>query len=479
MGEAGATDRRGFLKAVGAGIGGLVIGGLAGYLGGQTTVQPETITRTVTTTVGGAAQTVTKTVTVGDTARPTPTTPIKLGSQNFFTGPGALLGLPSAYGTRMGVKEINDAGGIMGRQIELLERDEGPSDATLREFRKLVLEDKIDYYIGLVSSGNTPTVGPEAEEQKILTLFVDGCTDILFERAVPNPFYIFRITNIQSSDAITAAVGTMKLLVERGLIPENPKITGIHPDYAYGRLIHDFYNTAMKKMLPDAEILDQQFPGLFKVTDFSAQITSMLQQNADLAVVSLWGGDYVNWYKQAIGFGLFDKMKVVTTLTFGGSPQAVGKDHPDGHVGGVHANYWFTNPDWELWPVNGEFVKKFSEMWNEYPSFEAEGAYVGMQMLKDTIEIAAQEVGGYPEDEEVVPVMERYSTYGPAGYIQVRKQNHQCYKNAVIGVTGESPEYDFEVMSEVLVLPIEKVSAPAEYPTSKSWLDSWPEGYKP
>ncbi len=471
------TDRRGFLKAVGAGVGGLIVGGLAGYFGAP----PKEVvkTETVTTTVGGAAQTVTKTVTVGQTARPTPSGPIKLGSQNFFTGPGALLGLPSAYGTRMAVKEINDAGGILGRKIELLERDEGPSDATLREFRKLVLEDKIDYYMGLISSGNTPTVGPEAEENKVLTLFVDGCTDILFERAVPNPFYIFRITNIQSSDAITAAVGTMKLLVDRGLIPENPKITGIHPDYAYGRLIHDFYNTAMQKMLPDAEILDQQFPGLFKVTDFSAQITSMIQQQPDLAVVSLWGGDYVNWYKQAIGFGLFDKMKVVTTLTFGGSPQAVGKDHPTGHVGGVHANYWFTNPDWTLWPLNGEFVKKFKDMWDEYPSFEAEGAYVGGYMLKDAIEIAAQEVGGYPDDEEVIPVLETYSTYGPAGYIQVRKKNHQCYKNAVIGMTGTSPEYDFAVMSEVLVLPIEKVSAPAEYNTSKQWLESWPVGFRP
>jgi len=476
MGEAsGATDRRGFLKAVGAGIGGLVIGGLAGYFGSQATGPANTVTETVTRTVAGAAQT----VTVGGTARPTPTTPIKLGSQYFFTGPAALLGLPAAYGVRMAVKEINDAGGILGRKIEILERDEGPSDATLREFRKLVLEDKIDYYTGLISSGNTPTVGPEAEEQKVLTLFTDGCTDILFEQAVPNPFYIFRITNIQSSDAVTAAVGTVKLLVERGVIPENPRITGIHPDYAYGRLIHDFYNTAMKKMLPDAEILDQQFPGLFQVTDFSAHITSMLQQNADLAIVSLWGGDYVNWYKQAIGYGLFDKMKVATTLTFGGSPQAVGKDHPDGHVGGVHANYWFTYPDWTIWPVNGEFVKKFKEMFGEYPSFEGEGAYVGIYMLKGAIETAAAEVGGYPEDEEIVKVLENYATYGPAGYIQVRKKNHQCYKNAVIGVTGKSPEYDFEVMSEVLVLPIEKVSAPAEYPTSKSWLESWPSGYRP
>jgi len=476
MGEKTGTDRRGFLRAVGAGIGGLIVGGVAGYLASPKPA-PEKVT--VTKTVAGAAQTVTKTVTAPATARPTPSGPIKLGAQYFFTGPAALLGLPGAYGLRMAVKEINEAGGILGRKIELLERDEGKTDATVREFRKLALEDKIEYYAGLISSGNTPAVGPEAEENRVLALMTDGCTDLLFEKAVPNPHYVFRITNIQSSDAVTAAVGTMKLLVDRGLIPENPRITGIHPDYAYGRLIHDFYNTAMKKMLPDAEILEQQFPGLFKVTDFSAQITSMIGQNPDLAIVSIWGGDYVNWYKQAIGFGLFDKMKVTTTLTFGGSPQAVGKDHPTGHVGGVHANYWFTNPDWTTWPLNGKWVKRFYEMWNEYPSFEAEGAYVSGYMLKEAVEEAASIAGGWPDHEEVIPVLETYSTYGPAGYIQVRKKNHQCYKNAVIGVTGSSPKYDFAVMSEVLTLPIERVSAPAEFDTSKQWLESWPKGYRP
>jgi hypothetical protein len=68
--------------------------------------------------------------------------------------------------------------------------------------------------------------------------------------------------------------------------------------------------------------------------------------------------------------------------------------------------------------------------------------------------------------------------YGPAGYVWFRKQNHQGYKNAVTGVGGEDPTYPFATMTEVISIPIEKVSASAEYPTSKAWLESLPIGYR-
>jgi branched-chain amino acid transport system substrate-binding protein len=474
-------SRRSFLTSVGAGVVGLAVGLAAGsqVLPGRERVVEKTVTQQVgggTVTVGGA--TVTRTVTVGGTARPTPTTPIKIGAQYLFRGGGAVLGLPGAYGLRMAVKEINDAGGVLGRKVELLERDEGATDATVAEFRKLVLEDKIDYYFGLISSGNTPAVGPEAEQNRILTIFTDGCTDILFEQAVPNPKYVFRITNIQSSDAFTAAAGGVRILFDTGAVPKNAKVAGIHPDYAYGRLIHDFGTTMLKKMVPDVEILPPQFVPLFQVTDFSAQITAIAAQKPDVLLTSLWGGDYINFYKQALGYGLFKQAKFITTLGFGGSPQTVGKDHPPGHIMGVHANYWFTHPDWTTWPINKTFSEKFYQMWNEWPSFEGEGAYVSGLMWKSAIEKASSLVGGYPDHTEVIPILENMGFYGPAGYVWFRKQNHQGYKNAVTGVGGEDPTYPFATMTEVISIPIEKVSASAEYPTSKAWLESLPIGYR-
>lgn len=62
--------------------------------------------------------------------------------------------------------------------------------------RRMKLSEDIDWFTGIIASGNTPALGLVAEEIKLPTIFVDGCTDFLFDKAVPNPHYIFRITNI-------------------------------------------------------------------------------------------------------------------------------------------------------------------------------------------------------------------------------------------------------------------------------------------
>src|SRR5207244_811052 len=131
-----------------------------------------------------------------------PDKPFRIGHMTFFTGPGAVLGEPMHKGNLLAADEINAQGGLLGkRKIEVLKADEAAgTDANVKEMRRLKLSEKIDMFMGITSSGNTPALGPAAEELKLLTLFVDGCTDFLFDKAVPNPRYIFRITNIQSAD---------------------------------------------------------------------------------------------------------------------------------------------------------------------------------------------------------------------------------------------------------------------------------------
>src|SRR6266850_602669 len=138
-----------------------------------------------------------------------PSTPLKFGHMTFLTGPAAVLGEPSLKGHILAAEEINAAGGILGkRKIETITADEqAGTDANVKEMRRMKLSEKIDVFTGIISSGNTPALGPVAEELSLLTIFVDGCTDFLFDKAVPNPKYTFRITNIQSADGITAAIG--------------------------------------------------------------------------------------------------------------------------------------------------------------------------------------------------------------------------------------------------------------------------------
>jgi branched-chain amino acid transport system substrate-binding protein len=116
-----------------------------------------------------------------------PSTPFKTGHMTFFTGPAAVLGEQSYKGHILAAEEINAQGGLLGkRQIETLKADEAAgTDANVKELRRLKLSEKIDLFTGIISSGNTPALGPVAEEVKCLTIFVDGCTDFLFEKAGP------------------------------------------------------------------------------------------------------------------------------------------------------------------------------------------------------------------------------------------------------------------------------------------------------
>src|SRR5262245_59396548 len=208
-------------------------------------------------------------------------------------------------------------GGFLGkRKIETVTADEAAgTDGNVKELRRMKLEGKIDLFTGVISSGNTPALGPVAEELSLLTIFVDGCTDFLFDKAVPQPKYTFRITNIQSADGITSAIGTAQAW------PQVRRIAHIHPDYSYGRNAAEHYTLALERLLPGTEVVSESWPKL-GTTDFTSHITKAMSANPDILYTSVWGGDYIALYKQALRYGLFDKMKVATTLALGVAPHA-------------------------------------------------------------------------------------------------------------------------------------------------------------
>ncbi|HYR72536.1 MAG TPA: ABC transporter substrate-binding protein [Candidatus Acidoferrum sp.] len=410
-----------------------------------------------------------------------PDTPYKIAHMTFFTGAAAVLGEPSFKGHTLAAEEINAQGGLLGkRKIETLKADENAgTDANVKEMRRLKLSEKIDLFTGVISSGNTPALGPVAEELKLLTIFVDGCTDFLFDKVVPNPHHIFRITNMQSADGVTCAVATAMTWGK-----QIKRVAHIHPDYTYGRNAFAHFNIVMKKMVPGAQVVSEGWPKL-GTTDFTSHITKAIAAKPDLLVSSVWGGDYVAMYKQALRYDMFKKMKFASTIAFGVAPHAIGKDHPEGAIAGVHSNYYFNYPPQDRWPLNTTFVKKYYERWKEYPNFQSEGAYTTLYLLKQTIEKANKLTGGWPDDEVIISQLEGASISGPAGYLHIRPDNHQGYKDAMTGFSMNSPDYPFQILdpNRIITIPIRNITAPPGWPAptgedtrTYSWIDkTWPQ----
>ena len=410
-----------------------------------------------------------------------PDKPFKIGHMTFFTGPAAVLGEPSYKGHLFAAEEINARGGLLGRRkIEILKADEAAgTDANVKELRRMKLSEKIDLFTGVISSGNTPALGPVAEELRALTIFTDGCTDILFDKAVPNPHYIFRITNIQSADGATCALAVAMTW------PDVKKIAHIHPDYSYGRNAFDHFSVIMKKLMPHTQVVSEGWPKL-GTTDFASHITNAIAAKPDLLVSSVWGGDYVAFYKQARRYGMFDKMKLASTIAFGVAPHAIGNDHPEGAIAGVHSNYHFSYPPGNRWPLNASFVEKYHTRWKEYPNFQSEGAYMTLYMLKAAVEKANKLMGGWPDDDAIISQLEGMMMAGPAGYLYIRPDNHQAYKDAVTGFSKNVPEYPFPILdpNRIITIPIRNITAPpgwqkpqptSPYTSTYTWIEeTWP-----
>ena len=358
-----------------------------------------------------------------------PSTPLKIGHMTFLTGPAAVLGEPSLKGHILAAEEINAAGGILGkRKIETITADENAgTDANVKEMRRMKLSEKIDMFTGVISSGNTPALGPVAEELGLLTIFVDGCTDFLWDKAVPNPKFTFRITNIQSADGVTCAVGGGADLADGQEDRPHPPGLQLRPQRL--RPLHDRLQEAgARRRGRIGSLAEARHDRLQQRTS-----PRRCPSNPDLIVSSVWGGDYVALYKQALRYGMFNNAKFASTIAFGVAPHAIGKDHPEGVIAGVHSNYYFTFPAGNRWPANKTFVEKYFKRWNEYPNFQSDGAYHTLHMYKTAIEKANRLVGGWPDEEAVISQLEGMYFETAAGYLYIRPDNHQGYKDAVTG----------------------------------------------
>src|SRR6184192_338911 len=248
---ASELERRDLLKGLGATLGGAALG------------------------LGGAALGVARDVAVAGVAEAqetakgrVPDTPVKFGHITIQSGPGAILGLPSLKGHTLAAEEINAAGGLLGRRkIETLTADEaaGP-EATVKELKRMKLVEKIDYFSGVIAAHNQLAVGPVVEELKLLTIMTEGCIDKLFEIEVPNPQYLFGMTNILSADGVTTALAVARAW------PEVKRIAVINPDYAFGRWFQLHFDAAREKLLPASEIVSEAWAPL-GTTEFTSHIT--------------------------------------------------------------------------------------------------------------------------------------------------------------------------------------------------------------
>ena len=363
--------------------------------------------------------------------------PIRVGYPMILSGGGALFGQPSLTGAQMLVKEVNDKGGVLGRNLELVVRDSkgAPEEAT-RVSRELVLKEGVDFLVGGLTSAEGIAISAVAKEQQVIYIAAIPKTTTMTEPGKLHP-YVFRAAANSFTEGRSGAVFMAKLPVT--------KIYTIGPDYEYGQVVTKAFGDWLKKLKPQAQIVGQGWPKLGE-QDYTPFITTALAAKPEAVFSTLWGGHFVTFAKQAKPYGFFEKVRVVTAGE-GGSPEtamALKDDLPLGLISNSYDVFYF-HPV----PAHQDYVERLKKFTNqEYANSWASTGYIAMQFLVEAIRKA-----GSTDTTKVIKALEGLTIDSPIGKQTMRAKDHQATRGQFWGTTAKVPEYPFPIMRPVEYIP--------------------------
>jgi branched-chain amino acid transport system substrate-binding protein len=366
---------------------------------------------------------------------------------------------------------INKEGGILGRKIELLSKDEaGGVDAQVKLCRKLILDDKVDAVLGYISSASCLAVLPIADELGGLIVAYDCGTQELME-GQKSPFEVPKFKLGFRSKAHLGIDNVGLALFIKKYYPKIKSIAGINQDYAWGRDSWLIFETAMKKLMPQVKVVKTLWPPLGN-TDYTAHISALMGAEPDIVHSSLWGGDAVTFTKQAMGMGFFKKIRMAYSR---GEPypQEVGKEFPEGQIICCAGTHYFLYPPHDKSPLNKWFVEEYHKRYGKYPTYPCYHAYQAIYAYKYAVEKAAKLVGGWPSIEEIADAMTGLTFPTPSGTLTIR-EDHNGIEDVLVGITKLTPKYPFPILDpkRLEVFPASQVNAPVGIRTV-DWVNSW------
>ena len=361
--------------------------------------------------------------------------PIRIGYPVILSGPGALIGEPSMKGAQMFVEEINASGGVLGRKIELVIRDtKGNADEAVRVARDLILRENVDFLFGTLTSAEGPAVSPIAKENKIVFVVPVVKTDQLTAKENLHP-YVFRTTTNTTIEGRTGAEIMAKW-------PDIKRVGTMSPDYAFGQDVTRAFVAHLKKIRPDIEIVDQQWPKLGE-TDYTPFINAQMSKKPDAVFSSLWGGHFVTFAKQAKPLRYFESFgnNFLGAGEAGAieTAKAAGDDYPIGiWANSYDAFNWTEGP-----PAHKEYIARLRAYTKEEaPSSWPITGYIGMQILTAAIAKA-----GSTDSDKVSAAMRGITVDTPIGKQTIRAKDHQANRAQFWGKMTKDPKYGFAVMT--------------------------------
>ncbi|MEI6202427.1 MAG: ABC transporter substrate-binding protein [Enhydrobacter sp.] len=340
---------------------------------------------------------------------------IKIGEMNSYKVFSAFLD-PYKKGMELAVDEVNAAGGVLGKKIEVVSRDDNgnPADA-VRVGEELLTREKVAFLIGTFPSNVGLAVADFAKQKKTLFIAAEPLTDkIVWDAGNAYSFRLRTSTYMQTAMLIPDAA---KLKKKRWAI--------VYPNYEYGTSATAAFKKLLKEKQPDVEFVTEQAPPLGKI-DAGAVAQAIADATPDAIFSSLFGPDLAKFVREGSQRGLFKGVEVFNLLA--GEPEYLDPLKEEAPVG-----WYVTGYPWNEIKTaeHKKFLDAYQAKFKDYPRL---GSVVGYSTVMSAVAVIKK--AGVLDQEKLVAAMANLSVGTPFGTVTYRTLDHQSTMGAYVGRIG-------------------------------------------
>ena len=365
---------------------------------------------------------------------------IVVGEINHYKRMAAFAG-PYKQGIELGLDEINAAGGVNGRPLEFIFRDDqGEPGEAVKIAEELMTREGAVMLTGTILSNVGLAISSFAAEKGYVYLASEPLADGLVWGS--GNAYTFRL---RASTYMQAA-----MLAEAAAKTDAVKYATIAPNYAYGKDAVAAFKSALTALRPDVEFVAEQWPGVFKI-DAGAEVQALERAKPDAIYNVTFGADLAKLVREGTDRGLFEGRNVYGLLS--GEPEyldPLGDEAPEGWV--VTGYPWYDLKD----GAAGDFVQAYQAKYDDYPRIGSLVGYMTAQSIA-----AALSRAGSTESEAIRAAFEGLKLSTPMGEIEYRQIDNQSTAGAYVGKTtvrdGKGVMVDWEYKDGADYLPSDDV----------------------
>jgi len=364
--------------------------------------------------------------------------PIYVGLNEVRSGAFKTNGDRYQMGIEVAIKEINKAGGLLGRPVELVVEDNQlKPEIAVQKLKKLILSDKCEAVFQGSSSAVALSVSQAMPRyKKIYMSMAAFAMDLTGKDFQP---YFFR------TDA-NMAILTKAMAMFIGKKKELKKVYMINMDYSAGHDAADYYEKFIKQIAPETEIVGNDFHPMFN-KDFAPYISKVKASGADYLLTQNWGTDLIQLLVQGRSLGMTIPLAGILQADINALAAMPGEEAL-GNFAVCSFLPGLDTPEAKKWEES--FYEKSGGSW---PVEQTWFAYKSMTMYAEAVKKA-----GSVNVDKVIKAFEGLKWNGPTGTVTMRAKDHQLMQPMVVSqVVKKTKYFDFPYLKPLQVVPAEQL----------------------